>query len=73
MRLAQAVGAATTRMDQQAIFTGGLPDPKDSTQSRALALNPAELVRAMTLPPAALTPLMAAEHQVQLNTCATCH
>lgn len=42
--LAQAVGAATTRMDHQVTFTTGLPDPRDPTGTRALlSQNPAAI------------------------------
>lgn len=36
IRMATAVGAATTRMDHQVTFTTGLPDPRDPTGRRAL-------------------------------------
>lgn len=44
IRLAQAVGAATTRMDRQVTFTTGIPDPRDPGGTRALlAQNPAAI------------------------------
>jgi succinate dehydrogenase/fumarate reductase flavoprotein subunit len=44
IRLGQAVGAATTRMDHQVTFTTGLPDPRDPTGTRALLTqNPAAI------------------------------
>lgn len=36
IRLAQAVGAATTRMDRQVTFTTGIPDPRAPGGTRAL-------------------------------------
>jgi len=44
IRLAQAVGAATTRMDHQVTFTTGVPDPRDPAGTRALlSQNPAAI------------------------------
>ncbi len=44
IRLAQAVGAATTRMDHQVTFTTGIPDPRDPGGTRALlSQNPAAI------------------------------
>jgi succinate dehydrogenase/fumarate reductase flavoprotein subunit len=44
IRLGQAVGAATTRMDHQVTFTTGIPDPRDPTGARALLTqNPAAI------------------------------
>ena len=44
IRLGQAVGAATTRMDHQVTFTTGIPDPRDPTGTRALLTqNPAAI------------------------------
>lgn len=44
IRLGQSVGAATTRMDHQVTFTTGLPDPRDTTGTRALlSQNPAAI------------------------------
>jgi succinate dehydrogenase/fumarate reductase flavoprotein subunit len=44
IRLGQAVGAATTRMDHQVTFTTGIPDPRDPTGTRALlSQNPAAI------------------------------
>lgn len=44
IRMSQAVGAATTRMDHQVTFTTGIPDPRDPSGTRALlSQNPAAI------------------------------
>jgi predicted oxidoreductase len=44
LKLAEPLGAATTRLDRQVTFVNGLPDPHDSTTDRGLLVqNPAAI------------------------------